>query len=137
MIMLRTHGIERRISTRNRCRFALIVTCLVAFAIAGCMDQSANYPTSPNPGGNPSPNTVTMSSMAFSPSTLTVSRGTTVTWKNTDGIAHTATSDAGVWDTGNMPAGSSKTFTFNTTGTYSYFCTYHRAMGMVGTIIVQ
>ena len=69
--------------------------------------------------------------------TITVAVGTTVSWKNTDGIAHTSTSDSGVWDTGNMPAGSTQTTTFNTAGTFAYHCTYHASMGMRGTVIVK
>jgi len=76
-----------------------------------------------------------MSGMAFSPATLTVSAGTTVTWKNDDTMAHTSTSDTGVWDTGNIAAGASKTTTFPTAGTYAYHCTYHS--GMKGTVVVQ
>ena len=34
-------------------------------------------------------------SFAFSPATLTIKAGTTVTWKNTTAIAHTVTSDDG------------------------------------------
>ena len=78
-----------------------------------------------------------MAGMAFSPVTITVAVGTTVSWKNTDGIAHTSTSDSGVWDTGNMPAGSTQTTTFNTVGTFAYHCTYHAGMGMRGTVIVK
>jgi len=74
--------------------------------------------------------------MSFNPATITVAKGTTVTWTNNDGIAHTSTSDNGVWNTGNMPPGSSKSFTFTTAGTFPYTCTYHAAM-MKGTVIVQ
>ncbi len=110
--------------------------------IAGC---SNNSPTNPygggggngGGGGGNSSSTVTMGSTSFNPQNLTVTRGTTVTWSNTSSIAHTSTSDNGAWDTGNIPAGSSKTTTFNTTGTFPYHCTYHKSMGMVGTITVQ
>jgi len=78
-----------------------------------------------------------MQGMAFSPATITVSVGTTVTWKNQDSYAHTSTSDSGVWDTGNIAGGTSATTTFNTAGTYPYHCTYHVSMGMKGTVIVQ
>jgi plastocyanin len=78
-----------------------------------------------------------MSGMAFSPATITVSAGTTVTWKNNDGYAHTATGDAGTWNTGNIGGGASGSHTFTTAGTYPYHCTYHSAMGMKGTVIVK
>jgi plastocyanin len=79
-----------------------------------------------------------MAGMMFYPTTLTVSKGTTVTWQNNDAITHTSTSDApGIWDTGDITSNSSKTVTFNTAGTFRYHCIYHVNMGMRGTIIVQ
>jgi plastocyanin len=90
-----------------------------------------------NSTSNTEPNTVVMSGTSFSPSTLTVSKGTTVTFKNTDGTKHTATSDVGSWDIGDVVGGSSKTFVFATTGTFPYHCIYHASMGMKGTIVVQ
>jgi plastocyanin len=78
-----------------------------------------------------------MLGMAFNPVTITVTVGSTVTWKNEDGVAHTSTSDTGVWDTGKMAAGATATTTFKTAGTYPYNCVYHASMGMKGTVIVQ
>jgi plastocyanin len=80
---------------------------------------------------------VSEANFAFSPNTLTVQVGDTVTWKNNDAsIPHTTQSD-GNWNSGNMAPGATFSFTFNTPGTYSYYCAYHRGMGMVGTIIVM
>jgi plastocyanin len=111
----------------------------------GCSSDSStspygSYATAPAPAPAPTPapsNTVLMSGMTFSPATITVAVGTTVTWKNNDGVAHTSTSDTGVWDTGNIAAGASTTTTFNTAGTFPYNCVYHASMGMRGTVIVQ
>ena len=117
--------------------FALLTLSLIGL---GCSSNSSNpygsSPTAPSPGA-PSANTVLMSGMTFSPATITVAVGTTVTWKNNDGVAHTSTSDAGVWDTGNIAAGSSAVTTFKTAGTFPYNCTYHVSMGMRGTVIVK
>lgn len=111
---------------------------VVLAGILGCKSDSANqYGTNNSPSKSPPNNTVVMGSMSFDPSSLTVPSGTTVTWRNDDGAAHTSTSDSTGWDTGNMPAGATRTTTFNTVGTFRYHCTYHRAMGMVGTITVQ
>ena len=110
----------------------------VILGMFGCRSDSASpYGTSTPPPSAVAPNTVVMGSGSFSPASITVSRGTTVTWRNADGVVHTSTSDGTAWDTGDVQAGGSKTTTFNTAGTFSYHCTYHRAMGMVGTIIVQ
>ena len=117
----------------------LLVAGLAALLLVSCQDQSTNpYNNSPNPPPpKNNPTTVNMASMTFNPSSLTVAKGTTVTWKNNDNVVHTSTADGGDWDTGNIAAGSSKGVTFNTAGTYTYHCIYHESMGMTGTIIVQ
>lgn len=121
---------------------ALFTLFTLSFAGLACSSNSSNpymsAPTSPAPPPAPaSSNTVLMSGMTFSPATITVAVGTTVTWKNDDGIAHTSTSDTGVWDTGNIAAGGSAVTTFNTAGTFPYNCKYHVSMGMRGTVVVR
>jgi plastocyanin len=78
---------------------------------------------------------VTIANIAFGPGSITVSVGTTITWQNNDGINHTSTSDTGVWDTGAIAPGTSKTHTFNTAGTFPYHCNIHTMM--TGTIVVK
>ena len=72
-----------------------------------------------------------------SPASMTIHKGTTITWKNNDGFVHTSTADGGLWNTGDIAGGASKTTTFDSVGTFTYNCIYHRSMGMVGTIKVQ
>jgi plastocyanin len=118
----------------------VLVGTIISFAMLttfGCKSDSANPYGANSPPSNIPPNTVVMSSGSFSPANLTVARGTTITWRNDDGAAHTSTSDSTGWDTGSMQSGASRTEAFNTPGTFRYHCTFHRAMGMVGTIIVQ
>ena len=79
--------------------------------------------------------TVIIRGFAFSPKTITVRAGDSVTWTNQDAITHTATSDDGLWDTGLIAQGESKTITFATPGTFSYHCTPHPSMTAI--IIVQ
>ena len=117
--------------------FFSMAMSLVLMGILGCKSDSTNAYGTSNPPANVPPNTVVMSAMAFNPANMTVARGTTVTWRNDDGAVHTSTSDSTGWDTGNMSAGASRTTTFSTPGTFRFHCTYHRAMGMVGTITVQ
>ena len=119
---------------RNIFSPAALITGFVILAALGCKSDAPN--SSPAPANIP-PNTVVMGSSSFNPATLTVARGTTITWRNDDSSVHTATSDITGWDTGDMPRGATKTTLFSTAGAFKYHCTYHRAMGMVGTIIVQ
>jgi plastocyanin len=80
-------------------------------------------------------NEVYIQGSAFSPATITVAVNTTVVWTNKDGIAHTVTSDTDVFDSGNMAANATYSFTFTTAGTYPYHCTYHP--GMLGSVVVN
>jgi plastocyanin len=107
---------------------------MIGFVIFGMLGCKSDSP--PAPSDIP-PNTVVMGASSFNPATLTVARGTTVTWRNDDNDVHTSTSDNSVWDTGDMRRGVSRTTLFDTTGTFRYHCIFHRSMGMVGTIIVQ
>ncbi len=71
----------------------------------------------------------------FEPATVTINVGDTVTWRNTDDVPHTSTSDDGVWDSGALAAGEEFSFTFEEAGTFPYFCEFHP--GMEGTVVVQ
>lgn len=115
----------------------LLGLSILILAGAGCSKDSSNpYGMTASTQANSAPNSVLITGMAFSPTTITVSKNTTVTWTNNDGITHTSTSDTGVWDTGNIPSGSSKTVTYTTTGTFPFHCTYHPST-MRGTVVVQ
>lgn len=78
---------------------------------------------------------VEIADFAFSPDTLTVAAGSTVTWTNADGTTHTATADDGAFDSDRLAEGDSYEETFDEPGTYAYHCDIHR--GMEGTIVVE
>jgi plastocyanin len=78
--------------------------------------------------------TVGIQAMTFSPASLTVAAGATVTWVNNDTVTHTSTADGGAWDSGLITPGGSFSFTFSTAGTFPYHCNIHP--GMTGTIVV-
>src|SRR5438445_5202901 len=64
----------------------------------------------------------------YSPNPIRVTVGSTVTWTNGTGIAHTATSDAGVWDTGAIAPGGTSSARITTAGASASHCTSHSAM---------
>jgi len=71
----------------------------------------------------------------YEPETLTVSKGTTVTWTNEDSTLHTVTSgsaEAGnsgtEFDSSYLAAGKTFQHLFNTAGTFDYYCTLHPFM---------
>jgi plastocyanin len=78
--------------------------------------------------------TIDIVDFAFSGGTMSVQVGTTVTWVNQGAVNHTATGDGGSFDTGTIAPGGSASITFDTPGTYSYFCSIHP--NMTGTITV-
>ncbi len=73
--------------------------------------------------------------MSFSPASITVSVGDTITFTNRDGAPHTATAVDGSFSTATLRKGKSETITFDTPGTFDFFCKIHP--GMKGQIIVQ
>jgi plastocyanin len=96
------------------------------------MDRSA---VTEKPKAKPAASkTVSIGDNFFSPATVTIDAGDTVTWKNNGASAHTATANNGSFDTGQIPAGQSRSETFSTAGDVPYFCTLHA--GQTGTVKV-
>jgi plastocyanin len=85
--------------------------------------------------GGPGPNEVWIQGMAFNPSTITVTAGTTITWTNKDALTHTVTSNSGLFDSGSINANGIYSNTFNTAGTFSYYCIFHP--GMIASVVVK
>jgi plastocyanin len=81
-----------------------------------------------------------MANFADVSNNLTVPAGTAGTWVNKDsGPRHSATAADGSFDTGLFDAGEQSTLTFDTPGTYVYYCTLHGSpdgSGMAATITV-
>jgi nitrite reductase (NO-forming) len=78
----------------------------------------------------------------FDPPKLTVSKGTTVTWKNGDSTMHTVTSGSAqggesgtVFDSSYLTGGKTFQWTPNSTGTFDYYCTLHPYMK--GQVVVN
>jgi len=100
-------------------------------------------PTSTAPPATPAPAanvTITIVGMngsnSYSPNPGTVQVGQTVAWRNADSTPHTATADAGGFNTGNIAAGAtSSPITMTTAGSFPYHCTIH-GFAMAGTLTV-
>jgi plastocyanin len=124
---------------------AIVLTCVVV--LAGCggggSSPSTSTMTAPTPTPTPaSPVSVGipmgaqfLTTTSYIPDTVSVSVGTTVKWTNNDSIAHTATSQNNLWGSGDLEPGATFSYTFQSAGTFPYYCVYHP--GMVGTITVQ
>lgn len=150
-------------SIEVRLHFGILVAFIAFAAACSPSNTSATSPTvgsaaTANSGAGastpaaPASASVSMTdALRFEPAALTVRRGATVTWRNTSATMHTVTDDPGKaankadaalpegaqpWDSGNINPGQTFQHTFDTPGTYKYFCTPHEAAGMLGTINV-
>ena len=94
-------------------------------------------PTAPAESTTPAPNsttTVEMRNNAFNPPQLNVAPGTTVTFVNNDSVAHTATANNGLFDSGELAPGASFPVVLDGAGTVTYHCELHPEMQ--GSIVV-
>ncbi len=72
----------------------------------------------------------------FSPNSITIATGATVTWTNRDSAPHTVTSSGGEFSKSPvLKQGQTFSNTFTTAGTFSYSCSIHPEM--TGKIIVK
>ena len=121
------------------CAAMLVLAC---FATGCTSAQAPVTPTATTAGTQPaSPagsDAIAIKNFAFSPSTLTVTPGTTIVWTNQDSTPHQVVSDAGspvAFSSETLAKDSSFRFSFTQAGTYTYHCSIHPSM--TGTIIVQ
>lgn len=130
---------------------AVLALIFVAILGAGCSsesDDSGSASPTTSSASEGAANQVTMKLIAFGPEKLTVSTGSTVSWKQTDAGVHTVTSGTveqggsgvtqkpdGRFDSGQLDTDEDFEFTFDTPGTYPYFCEIHAAT-MRGEITV-
>jgi plastocyanin len=140
-----------------RRRALAAVPVLAALALAGCGTSSATgsaapattapttaMPSMSMPATDPSTTAattapigttaVTIENFAFSPATLTVKAGATVTWTNKDQDPHTATARDKAFSSPTLNTGQSFSYTFKTPGSYAYLCTIHPFM--TATVVV-
>jgi plastocyanin len=115
-------------------KFALFFLMLPAFCmiVSSCSGYGTSSATTST---STSANAVTIINFAFSPATLTIKAGTSVTWTNKDSVAHTVVSDSGIFSSGSLATNATYSYTFKTAGTFTYKCSIHPSM--TGTITVQ
>ncbi len=103
--------------------------CLIlAVLITGCTSQK----TETQPVAT---NVIEIRNFAFSPDTISVVRGTTVTWTNKDSASHTVSALNKEFTSGTLNLGDTFSHTFNEAKTYEYECSIHT--NMRGKVIVK
>jgi plastocyanin len=99
------------------------VALLGGFATAATPSLAADLP-------------VNVFGIQFAPQSITIDQGDSVTWTNAGGF-HNVRFDDGVVNGPASTANWTFTRTFDTAGTFNYFCDIHKAIGMTGSVVVK
>jgi plastocyanin len=129
---------KKMVGSGKRNLIGIIFLTVIIGLACGCSESGDPGDDNGGNGGDnntPGANEVWIKGSAFTPSSITITAGTTITWTNKDGIVHTVTSDNGLFDSGNLTVNSTFPRQFNTPGTYPYHCTPHPSM--TATVIVN
>jgi plastocyanin len=117
-------------------------TVVVGMVLSALPGAPTSLPAAQSPAATPPTRVaniegpqVTIDNFTFSPATLTVPSGTTVTWTNQDDMVHTVTEAKRLFSSQSLETGDVYTHTFTTPGAYTYFCALHPRM--TGTVIVK
>jgi len=103
----------------------LIVFIISAVLLSGCTGSKIPI----QPGTTPAaPNSVVIKGFAFDPASMTVARGTTVTWTNMDTVGHTVVAADNTFSSETLGNGQSYSHTFNDIGIFEYKCGIHPTM---------
>lgn len=115
----------------------LAIPSLLALLLLSACSEHVPGPMDPADEGDVA--VVVISDFAFSAPTLTIDRGTSVRWRSSTSTFHTVTPDNHqAFATRQMSApGQTFDVRFDTPGRYRYYCEPHRALGMMGEVVVQ
>src|SRR5690348_7586003 len=135
-----------RLRARALVRAASSAALLVGVGALGVVGAMAPAGIGATPAGAATTTVSIGSAFVFSPATITIHVGDTVTWRHdSSSTMHSVTADNGSFDSSpNCPStclGANATFShvFNTAGTFRYYCRIHGApggVGMSGTVTV-
>jgi plastocyanin len=123
---------------------AILIVVLIAFiAVCGCTSYGPSTTTPATTQTQvPGATVVNIQNFAFNPASITVPKGTTVTWVNQDTANHEIVNDAqgsiaqGASFTSNsLPKGASYSFKFDNPGDYPYHCSIHPSMKATVVVI--
>ena len=122
---------------RGRTTPVLAATAVLALAGAGCGGGSEGGGAAGGGQGGAAVggDKVTVRGFKFMPAAIKVKPGSRVSFDNQDTAGHTATADAGGFDTGDVQKDESKTVVVKGTGTIPYHCDFHPFMK--GRVVVE
>ena len=120
-----------------------LTAALLALTAAAALSACGGEEGSESAGAKPEGRTVQTKTFIYSPDPITVKAGTTVTFENLDATVHTITAGTRAkpapeqFDGKMEPTTGSFEHTFETPGTYPYFCSLHSGDGMTGEVVVE
>jgi plastocyanin len=78
---------------------------------------------------------IAIRNFTFEPAQLSVTRGDTIVFSNTDFLPHTATARDSTWDSKSIDGGKMWSVVTNAPGTHEYYCVFHPTMR--ATVVVR
>jgi plastocyanin len=102
-------------------RMAVLLMLLVGLVVLGREKSQAGSQSNAT-------DEVKIDNFSFTPTTVTVAAGTTVTWMNSDDVPHTVVSDDQIFKSKVLDTDERFSYTFTKPGTYPYFCSVHPKM---------
>lgn len=113
-----------------------LTAATVLLLVFGGLNSSQAQPAASQPNDSSDKYQVKIDNFSFTPATVTVPVGTTVTWTNQDDVPHNVVGSEGkILKSPVMDTDQKFSFTFTKAGTYSYFCAIHPKM--TGKVVVQ
>ena len=145
----------RFVKVRGRAMLGIVALVALAAVAAACGSSSSSgsssgattpaTPVTSPAGAGGAAASVSIQNFAFTPKTLTISPGTTVTWTNNDSTPHNVTSTrslslnsptTGVFASSTLSQGQTFSFTFSAKGVYFYECSIHKSLPAMHAVIV-
>jgi plastocyanin len=133
---------------------SILIACLALALVAGCGGSDKKSSNNGSSGTTASDTTaasktkppatagkvvaVDIKNIKFNPHDITVAKGGTIQWTNSDSFPHNVTKTGGpgaAFKSGNIDGGATYEQKFDTAGTIDYVCTIHS--GQSGKIIVK
>jgi len=115
------------LTMKTRILFLISVLSAVTFLNVSCYKSKSSY-------NSATTSKISITSSAYSPASLTIANGSTVTWTNNDNMVHTVTTAEGSINSGDIAPGSSYSKTFTTAGTFNYYDAHNT--DMKGVLII-
>src|SRR3989344_6718499 len=104
----------------------VLIVVIALLVVVGAVFFSMKGSNVPVPNDGFSGNSVEVKDFSFSPATINVNVGESITWTNKDSASHTIVSDSGSEiGSGTIQNDGTYSHTFNSAGTYAYHCGLH------------